>query len=73
MSDVAWIDPVLRSARPQAVGALVRYFRSLDQAEEVMVVGDLHGNLFRHFLNSSAYQSNFRKPPVRAECRYRRQ
>lgn len=34
MSDVAWIDSVLRSARPQAVGALVRYFRSLDQAEE---------------------------------------
>ncbi len=34
MSDVAWIDSVLRSARPQAVGALVRYFRSFDQAEE---------------------------------------
>jgi RNA polymerase sigma-70 factor (ECF subfamily) len=34
MSDVAWIDSVLRSSRPQAVGALVRYFRSLDQAEE---------------------------------------
>ena len=34
MSEVAWIDSVLRSARPQAVGALVRYFRSLDQAEE---------------------------------------
>jgi len=26
--------------------------------------GDLHGNLFRHFLNSSAYRENFRKPPV---------
>ena len=34
VSDVAWIDSVLRSARPQAVGALMRYFRSLDQAEE---------------------------------------
>ena len=34
MSDIDWIDSVLRSARPQAVGALVRYFRSLDQAEE---------------------------------------
>ena len=34
MSDVAWIDSVVRAARPQAVGALVRYFRSLDQAEE---------------------------------------
>jgi RNA polymerase sigma-70 factor (ECF subfamily) len=34
VSEVDWIDSVLRSARPQAVGALVRYFRSLDQAEE---------------------------------------
>jgi RNA polymerase sigma-70 factor (ECF subfamily) len=34
LSDIDWIDSVLRSARPQAVGALVRYFRSLDQAEE---------------------------------------
>lgn len=35
MSDLSWIDPILRSARPQAVGALLRYFRSLDQAEEL--------------------------------------
>ncbi|HKG00020.1 MAG TPA: RNA polymerase sigma factor [Xanthobacteraceae bacterium] len=34
MSDMAWIDAALRSARPQAVGALLRYFRDLDQAEE---------------------------------------
>jgi RNA polymerase sigma-70 factor (ECF subfamily) len=34
VSDVDSIDPVLRSARPQAVGALLRYFRSIDQAEE---------------------------------------
>jgi RNA polymerase sigma-70 factor (ECF subfamily) len=34
VTDVAWIDPVLRSARPKAVGALMRYFRDLDQAEE---------------------------------------
>ena len=34
MTDLSWIDPLLRSARPQAVGALLRYFRSLDQAEE---------------------------------------
>ncbi|MFL5102181.1 MAG: RNA polymerase sigma factor [Xanthobacteraceae bacterium] len=34
MNDVAWIDAALRSARPQAVGALLRYFRDLDQAEE---------------------------------------
>ncbi len=26
--------------------------------------GDLHGKLFRHFLNSAAYRANFGKPPV---------
>ncbi|RYE57352.1 MAG: DUF1852 domain-containing protein, partial [Rhizobiaceae bacterium] len=26
--------------------------------------GELHGNLFKHFLNSSAYRQNFSKPPV---------
>lgn len=26
--------------------------------------GDLHGKLFRHFLNSAAYRDNFAKPPV---------
>lgn len=26
--------------------------------------GDLHGNLFKHFLGSSAYTDNFSKPPV---------
>lgn len=34
MSDVAWIEAALTSARPQAVGALLRYFRDLDMAEE---------------------------------------
>src|SRR3984957_18538233 len=34
MTAAAWIDSVLRSTRPQAVGALVRYFRDLDRAEE---------------------------------------
>jgi RNA polymerase sigma-70 factor (ECF subfamily) len=34
MSDIAWIDATLRSARPQAIGALLRYFRDLDTAEE---------------------------------------
>ena len=34
MTEIAWIDPLLRSARPQAVGALLRYFRDLDRAEE---------------------------------------
>jgi RNA polymerase sigma-70 factor (ECF subfamily) len=34
MTDVAWIDTALTSARPQALGALLRYFRNLDTAEE---------------------------------------
>ncbi len=34
MTDIAWIDAALTSARPQAVGALLRYFRDLDIAEE---------------------------------------
>jgi RNA polymerase sigma-70 factor, ECF subfamily len=34
VTDLAWIDAALASARPQAVGALVRYFRDLDVAEE---------------------------------------
>jgi len=34
MTDLAWIDAALTSARPQAIGALLRYFRDLDTAEE---------------------------------------
>lgn len=34
MIDIAWIDKALVSARPQAVAALLRYFRDLDVAEE---------------------------------------
>jgi RNA polymerase sigma-70 factor, ECF subfamily len=34
MKDAAWIDAALTAARPQAVGALLRYFRNLDTAEE---------------------------------------
>ena len=34
MSDLAWIDAALTAARPQAVAALLRYFRDLDLAEE---------------------------------------
>ncbi|HEX6101969.1 MAG TPA: sigma-70 family RNA polymerase sigma factor, partial [Alphaproteobacteria bacterium] len=34
MSDPAWIDAAFRSARPQAVAALMRHFRDLDLAEE---------------------------------------
>ncbi|MEE3625027.1 hypothetical protein UCD39_13695 [Nitrospirillum sp. BR 11752] len=32
--DMAWIDTALAAARPQAMGALLRYFRDLDTAEE---------------------------------------
>jgi RNA polymerase sigma-70 factor (ECF subfamily) len=34
VSDLAWIDTALTAARPQAVAALLRYFRNLDTAEE---------------------------------------
>jgi RNA polymerase sigma-70 factor, ECF subfamily len=34
VNDLAWIDAAVRSARPRAIGALVRYFRDLDRAEE---------------------------------------
>jgi RNA polymerase sigma-70 factor (ECF subfamily) len=32
--DLAWIEGALTSARPQAIGALLRYFRDLETAEE---------------------------------------
>ena len=34
MTDLSWINPLLTTARPQAVAALLRYFRDLDTAEE---------------------------------------
>jgi RNA polymerase sigma-70 factor (ECF subfamily) len=34
MSELAWLDAALTAARPQAVAALLRYFRELDAAEE---------------------------------------
>jgi RNA polymerase sigma-70 factor (ECF subfamily) len=34
MTDISWIGPALASARPQAVAALLRYFRDIDIAEE---------------------------------------
>ena len=34
MTDLAWINGALTAARPQAIGALLRYFRNLDTAEE---------------------------------------
>ena len=34
MTDIAWIHAAMTSARPQVLGALLRYFRDLDKAEE---------------------------------------
>lgn len=34
MSDLGWIEGALTAARPQAIAALLRYFRDLDLAEE---------------------------------------
>ncbi|WP_048648932.1 RNA polymerase sigma factor [Nitratireductor soli] len=34
MTDPAWIEAALTGARPQAMGALLRYFRDLDRAQE---------------------------------------
>src|ERR1700753_4105183 len=34
MTDAAWIEAALTSARSQAISALLRYFRDLDSAEE---------------------------------------
>ncbi len=34
MTDMAWIDAALTAARPQVLGALLRYFRVLDTAED---------------------------------------
>lgn len=34
MTDIAWIHAAMTTARPQVLGALLRYFRDLDKAEE---------------------------------------
>lgn len=34
MTEIGWIDKALTAARPQALAALLRYFRDLDTAEE---------------------------------------
>ena len=34
MSDLTWINAALTAARPQVLGALLRYFRDMDTAEE---------------------------------------
>ena len=36
MTEIAWIHAALTAARPQAIGALLRYFRDLDTAEEAV-------------------------------------
>ena len=40
MTDIAWIDAALTSARPQALGALLRYFHDLDMAEKAFLALD---------------------------------
>jgi len=34
VTDITWINATLTAARPQALAALLRYFRDLDTAEE---------------------------------------
>src|ERR1700720_324427 len=34
MTELAWINAAITAARPPAIGALLRYFRHLDTAEE---------------------------------------
>jgi RNA polymerase sigma-70 factor, ECF subfamily len=34
LTDLAWIDPLLRALQPKVTGALLRYFRDLDRADE---------------------------------------
>src|SRR5215467_14462197 len=41
MNDLEWIEAALTAARPQAMGALLRYFRDLDRAEEAFQEGAL--------------------------------
>ena len=46
MSELAWLDAALIAARPQAVGALLRYFRDLDSAEEAFQEASLRAHSF---------------------------
>lgn len=43
---------------------LPEHMKAHPKADAPQDFGDLHGSLFKHFLNSSAYRDNFRKPPV---------
>lgn len=44
--------------------ALPEHLKNHPEAGAPRDFGDLHGNLFRHFLKSNAYRDNFGKPPV---------
>jgi RNA polymerase sigma-70 factor (ECF subfamily) len=50
VSGDAWVDATLRGARPQAVGALLRYFRDLDAAEEAFQEASLRA--LQHWPNN---------------------
>ena len=43
---------------------LLEYSKSHPNSGAPEGFGDLHGNLFKRFLNSDAYRENFNKPPV---------
>lgn len=43
---------------------LSEYMKDHPNAGAPQGFGDLHGNLFTHFLNSRAYRDNFAKPPL---------
>nr|WP_314075169.1 RNA polymerase sigma factor [uncultured Roseococcus sp.] len=47
MTDLAWIDAALVSARPKVVGALLRHFRDLDTAQEAFQEASLRA--LRHW------------------------
>ncbi len=43
---------------------LPRHIKAHPGSKAPQDFGDLHGHLFKHFLNSGAYRDNFGKPPV---------
>jgi hypothetical protein len=43
---------------------LAEHLRTHPESGAPQGFGDLHGNLFKHFLDSPAYRNNFAKPPV---------
>ena len=71
MTDTAWIDAALTSARPQAVGALLRYFRNLDTAEEAFQNACL-ARAEKLAAKRAAARSGSMADHGRAQCRDRR-